>query len=103
MTMERAEKGLERGDPFTITIDGKEVGAYSGETVAGAMLAGGNITFGHSCRKNSPRGMYCGIGVCYSCLVTIDHIPSQRACQIQAIPGMSIESEKKIERSHENV
>jgi len=103
MTFERAEKGIERGDPFTITIDGKEVVAYSGETIAGAMLAAGKMTLGHSGQKKSPRGVYCGIGVCYSCLVTIDHLPSQRACQTPAKGGMAIESEKKTEQSHENI
>ena len=93
MNMQRCEKGIKRGKPFFITIDGEKVVAYPGETVAGAMLSGGKMRFGNSCQKNSPRGVYCGIGICYSCLVTINTIPSQRACQTRAEAEMVIETQ----------
>jgi hypothetical protein len=93
MKIERYEKGVKRGTPFFIKVNGEQVVAYPGETVAGAMLAAGKKVFGTSCLKNSPRGVYCGIGVCYSCVLTINNIPSQRACQTLAKEKMVIESE----------
>jgi D-hydroxyproline dehydrogenase subunit alpha len=33
------------------------------------------------------RGLFCGIGVCQECLVTVDGVPNQRACMTQAAAG----------------
>jgi predicted molibdopterin-dependent oxidoreductase YjgC len=35
--------------------------------------------------------MFCGIGVCFDCIVTIDGIANQRACITQLRDGMRIE------------
>jgi predicted molibdopterin-dependent oxidoreductase YjgC len=35
--------------------------------------------------------MFCGIGVCFDCIVTIDGIANQRACITQLRSGMRIE------------
>jgi aerobic-type carbon monoxide dehydrogenase small subunit (CoxS/CutS family) len=37
-----------------------------------------------------PRGLFCGIGVCFDCLVTIDGTPNQRACLVPAHPDMVV-------------
>ncbi len=100
--MKRCNKGIKRGKPFSITVDGEKVMAYPGETVATAMLTAGKKQFGESCRKCSPRGIYCGIGVCYSCTVTIDNMPSQRACQIPTRDQMVIKTEKGKKENCEN-
>jgi hypothetical protein len=55
--------GIERGSPLRLTLDGRAVTAYEGETVAAVLLAEGHIetrvTVG-----GAPRGVYCGMGVC---------------------------------------
>src|SRR5205807_2635334 len=40
-----------------------------------------------------PRGIFCGIGACYDCLVTIDGVPDQRACLIPARPGSVVSTQ----------
>lgn len=78
-----------RGAPFTMEVDGQPVTAYEGETVAAALLAAGYRTFRHTAH-GQPRGLFCGIGVCFDCLVTIDGRPHLRACQTLARPGMRV-------------
>ena len=41
-------------------------------------------------KTGQPRGIFCGMGVCYDCLVTIDGVPNQRACMTQVKDGMEI-------------
>jgi predicted molibdopterin-dependent oxidoreductase YjgC len=41
--------------------------------------------------------MFCGIGVCYDCLVTIDGEPNARACQTSVAGGLVVETNRKSE------
>lgn len=92
-----------RGAPITLWIDGQPVTAYAGETLAGVLFATGRRAIhrappaGHAAR---PRGVYCGMGVCFECLVWIEtpsvaqpgapmHY-SARACLTPAEDGMRV-------------
>ena len=37
-----------------------------------------------------PRGIFCGMGVCFDCLVVVDGIPNTRACVTWAREGMVV-------------
>ncbi|MEU0571372.1 2Fe-2S iron-sulfur cluster-binding protein [Nonomuraea sp. NPDC005983] len=37
-----------------------------------------------------PRGLFCGIGVCFDCLVTVNGRPPERACLLEAEPGDAV-------------
>ncbi|HZD57420.1 MAG TPA: (2Fe-2S)-binding protein, partial [Anaerolineales bacterium] len=52
-------------------------------------LSAGMRIFRHS-PQGGPRGLFCGMGVCFECLVTIDDLPGQRACLTTVRPGMRI-------------
>lgn len=74
-----------------ISIDGLPYEAFSGETVAAAVLASGidhTRTTPVSC---SPRAPFCLMGVCYECLMVINGQPNQRACREYVDEGMTIE------------
>ncbi len=43
-------------------------------------------------RSGAPRGPFCGMGVCFDCLVTVDGRPSQRACLTKVEAGMDVRS-----------
>jgi len=88
---------VQRGKPVNITVDGKPIEAYQGETVAAAMLAAGIRTFNKSHKLKQPRSLYCGMGVCYECLVTINGVHAQRACVTYVEEGMVIETERELE------
>jgi predicted molibdopterin-dependent oxidoreductase YjgC len=75
---------------FTIEVDGRPVAAVPGQTVAAALLGAGITVFRHT-PAGSPRALYCGMGVCYDCLVTIDGLADQRACITPVRPGMRVE------------
>lgn len=77
--------------PATISFDGRPLTAAAGQSV-GAVLTSQGITAWRSTRKGGrPRGLFCGIGVCFDCLVTVDGEPNQRACLVEACDGMEVE------------
>ncbi|WP_018897920.1 FAD-dependent oxidoreductase [Rhizobium sp. 2MFCol3.1] len=73
-----------------IVVDGVAVAAERGMTIAAAIEAGGRHDFSRGL-KDEPRGIFCGMGVCQDCLVTVDGRLSQRACMTTVRPGMTIE------------
>lgn len=74
----------------TITVDGTQVRAAAGDTVAAALLAAG---FDH-CRttpvSGAPRGPYCMMGVCFDCLITIDGVGNRQGCLVRVREGMTV-------------
>lgn len=83
---------FERGDPFQIEVDGMPVTAYPGETIASVLLAAGMRAFHQNLSEETPSRLYCGMGVCMQCLVTVDGIHSCQACKTLARPGMKVET-----------
>jgi D-hydroxyproline dehydrogenase subunit gamma len=85
--------GVERGRPLTFFFDGEPVAAFEGETVAAALLAAGRRVLRTTPVTGTPRGIFCGMGVCFDCLVVVNGEPSRRACMIFAEEGMRIETQ----------
>ncbi|WP_433238663.1 (2Fe-2S)-binding protein [Streptosporangium sp. CA-135522] len=72
---------------FEISVDGIPVPVIPGQTI-GAALHGAGIRSWRATRFGGrPRGLFCGIGVCFDCLVTVNDSPSLRACLVEARPG----------------
>lgn len=90
----RAKHAVNRGQGFEFTFDGEPVPAYAGETIATALVAAEKMTLNTSEKRLHPRGVFCGIGLCYGCLVTVDGTPNVRACQTDASPGIVVESQQ---------
>jgi len=72
-------------------VDGRVVEAREGDTVASALLAVQMRALRRG-PDGAPRGVFCGIGVCFDCLVTIDGHPGQRACVARVREGMEVAS-----------
>lgn len=66
-----------------ITSDGQSVGAF--------LLGEGQRITRTTRFAGKPRGMFCGIGICFDCLVTINGVTNQRACLTSIEEGMSIQ------------
>ncbi|MCX6028058.1 MAG: (2Fe-2S)-binding protein [Chloroflexi bacterium] len=79
------------GERFTIEVNGEAVAACEGQTVAAALIATGHRMFGHT-PSGAPRGIFCGMGVCFDCLVTVDGLADQRACVTPVRPGMQVQT-----------
>lgn len=82
---------MERGKAFSMTVNGQTVAAYPGETIATALMAAGYRAFRATEASAAPRGIFCGMGICFDCLVTVDGLPNQRACMSQAREGSVVE------------
>jgi hypothetical protein len=88
----RIDRDVTRGPAFEILVDGGRCPAFSGETVAAVMLANDVAAFRQD-MEGRPRGMFCNMGTCYECMVTIDDGQSRRrlrGCLIDAVPGLKV-------------
>jgi NADH dehydrogenase/NADH:ubiquinone oxidoreductase subunit G len=86
----RLDSNVERGRPVQITVDGERIEAYEGESLATAILASGRRVFRHTHPEGAPRGLFCGMGVCYECLVSVAGRERVRACIVPVQDGMCI-------------
>jgi predicted molibdopterin-dependent oxidoreductase YjgC len=82
------------GPAFTVTFDGREIEAQPGRTVAAALWAAGITSWRTTRRTGRPRGIFCGIGVCFDCLVTVNGRPNQRACLVPVHSGDVIRTQE---------
>jgi len=70
-----------------LTFEGRAVPFVPGQSI-GAALTGAGVTSVRVTRLGGrPRGLFCGIGVCFDCLVTVNDGPPSRACVVEARPG----------------
>ena len=81
--------GLERGNAVELMLDGVAVTGHEGESVAAVLLAEGHLST-RTTRGGAPRGVFCGMGVCFDCLVVVDGIPNTRACVTWVREGMDV-------------
>jgi predicted molibdopterin-dependent oxidoreductase YjgC len=84
-----AGHGLERGGQVSLTLDSRPVTAYEGESVAALLLAEGYVAM-RTTLGGAPRGVFCGMGVCFDCLVVVDGVPNTRACVTWVREGMAV-------------
>ena len=82
----------EVGRLVSISVDGMEIQAVEGEPIAAALLAQGLRVFRRTPRLHEPRGIFCGIGRCTDCIMTVDGTPNVRTCVTPIKAGMVITS-----------
>ena len=85
---------FKRGQPVTFTFDGETISAFTGETIAVALHGAGIKTLGRSTEKHRPRGLYCAIGNCSSCIMTVNGESNVKTCIELVADGMVVESQK---------
>jgi sarcosine oxidase subunit alpha len=81
---------LQRGRRIVFSVNGRSTTAHVGETIHAALIAAGYCQFRKS-KTHQPRGVFCGMGVCHECVVTVNNGPTQRACVTVVEEGMEIE------------
>jgi predicted molibdopterin-dependent oxidoreductase YjgC len=87
--------GLARGPEVTVSLDGRPVVAHEGETVATVLLAEGVVAT-RTTTGGAPRGVFCGMGVCFDCLAVIDGVPNTRTCMTWVRAGMDIRRQEGL-------
>ncbi len=85
---------FERGPEITIYFEGRALRAYEGETIAAALHAAGIKVLSYSHRLGRPRGFFCAVGNCASCLVEVDGEANVRACITPVRDGMRISRQR---------
>ncbi|SDY85242.1 2Fe-2S iron-sulfur cluster binding domain-containing protein [Proteiniborus ethanoligenes] len=80
-----------RGKKINFTFNGNQLEGYEGETIAAALHAAGIKVLGKSLFKHRPRGFYCAIGNCSSCIMIVNGEPNVRTCITELKEGMSVE------------
>ncbi|GAA4558338.1 (2Fe-2S)-binding protein [Planotetraspora kaengkrachanensis] len=75
---------------YQMTFRGAAVPAEPGQSVGAALVAAGILDWRTTRVGGRPRGMFCGIGVCFDCLITVDGVPNRRACLVPARDGMTL-------------
>ncbi len=74
-------------------FDDQELIGLSGQSVGAALLANGDRILRKTRFNEKGRGVFCGIGVCFDCLVVIDGISNQRACITEIKSGMKVQTQ----------
>lgn len=74
------------------TFNEKKYVGLKNEPIAAALLANGVRTLRYHEESARPRGIYCNIGHCFECRVTVDGAQGVRSCLTPLQKGMVVES-----------
>ncbi len=78
----------------TIYFEGRPIEAREGEPIASALHAAGIRVLRWSTEMHRPRGFFCAIGNCSSCLMEVDGVPNVRVCVEKVRDGMVVKQQK---------
>lgn len=90
-----------RTEPVRIIVNGTPVTGVLGQTLAGVMLAAGLSSWRRTSRENRPRGVFCGIGVCFDCVAVVNGLADVRVCQRRACDGDVVELQRDLPSTHD--
>jgi predicted molibdopterin-dependent oxidoreductase YjgC len=83
-----------RADTVDITVDGVVRSAPAGSSIAAALIASGQPGWRRTRRRGELRGLSCGMGACFDCLITVNGTPGVRACLTDVRAGDVITTEE---------
>ena len=83
-----------KGKRVKFILDGRELEGHAGEPIAAALHASGVKILRKSIRYGRPRGFFCAVGKCASCLMRVNGIPNTRVCVTKLDEGMKIETQE---------
>jgi len=76
------------------TFNGQPFKGVEGQSISAALMATGVRELRKTRFDGEPRLIFCGIGICFDCVVTVDGVSNQRACLVEINDGAKIESQK---------
>jgi NADPH-dependent 2,4-dienoyl-CoA reductase/sulfur reductase-like enzyme len=86
----RIQTGITRGREIEIFVNAHPVRAFEGETIGAVLAAAGIRELRRTEQLQDPRGLYCCMGTCHGCLVTVNGQPNVRACVTPVQAGQQI-------------
>ncbi len=78
------------------TFNGRTIEGKEGDTIASALHAADVRVLGHSIFLHRPRGFYCAIGNCSSCMMIVDGIPNVKTCITPLREGMDVRTQEGL-------
>jgi len=85
---------FKRGREIYFYFNGIRVKSFSNESIAAALYASGFKTITKSFKYGRPRGVYCMIGKCSTCMLRVNGVPNVRTCITPVEENMIIESQE---------
>lgn len=80
----------------SFTFNGKSLSGYTSDCIASALHANNVKIFSESVKFGSPRGFFCGIGKCSSCLMEVNGIPNVRTCIAPLTENVSVSIQDRV-------
>ena len=74
----------------------KKFNGLSSDSITSALHANDVKKLSTSLKYNNPRGFFCGIGKCSSCLMRVNGIPNVRICIAPLKENIKVEMQDKI-------
>lgn len=84
---------FEKGRRVRFFYDDRLLEGYEGEPIAAALHAAGVRIYGISPKLHRPRGFFCAMGHCSSCLMEVDGAPNVRICVEPLREGMRVKTQ----------
>mgnify|MGYP000851217298 CR=1 FL=1 len=88
----RDTESISEGERIVVTFEGRPIEARRNETVAAALSASGILAW-RSTRSGAERGVFCGMGVCQDCLISVDG-RLQRACMTRIVRPLELRRQR---------
>jgi sarcosine oxidase, subunit alpha len=83
-------------EEINFTFNHEKYKGIKGDTIASALLAHNIRILRHHEKTGEGRGLFCNIGHCFECRVTVNGSNNQRACLTLLKEGMEIVSGKQL-------
>ena len=75
-----------------IVLNGTPTEVPAAMSVAAALATQGRVILRNSRINDEPRSVFCGMGACHECAVTIDGQPGVRSCLTPVASGMRVDT-----------
>lgn len=85
---------FKRGNKIKFIFNEQQLEGFEGESIAAALHANDVKVLGRSLFKHRPRGFYCAIGNCSSCLMTVNGVSNVKTCITDLEEGMIIQTQE---------
>ncbi len=85
---------FENSGPVGFFFEGRPMTGRQGETIAAALAANGIRLFRHAEKTGRPRGFFCAVGKCASCLMVVDGQPNTMVCMEPLREGVRVERQR---------
>jgi hypothetical protein len=82
---------FEERSPVNFSFEGRPMTGREGETIAAALAANGVRLFRHAEKTGRPRGFFCAVGKCASCLMVVDGHPNTMVSMEPLREGAKVE------------